>query len=96
MPRATPMKVLTDEQTFMDGADHLGPALAAVFDQDMANLPYVQDGMKASKNKRIELGNYQEIRIRHFHRTLDKYLAGHMGQGAPMKAKKAPARKKKG
>jgi phenylpropionate dioxygenase-like ring-hydroxylating dioxygenase large terminal subunit len=96
MPRAVPMKFLTEEQTFMDGADHLGPALAAVFDQDMVNLPYVQDGMKASKNKRIELGNYQEIRIRHFHRTLDKYLAGQMGQGAPMKAKKAPTRKKKG
>mgnify|MGYP001810208559 FL=1 len=100
MPRAVPMKFLTEEQTFMDGADHLGPALAAVFDQDMVNLPYVQEGLKASKNKRIELGNYQEIRIRHFHRTLDKYLAGQMGQGAPQtaspKAKKAPAKKKKG
>jgi phenylpropionate dioxygenase-like ring-hydroxylating dioxygenase large terminal subunit len=88
MPRATPMKMLTDEQTWMDGADHLGAALAAVFDQDMVNLPYVQEGLKASHNKRIELGNYQEIRIRHFHRTLDKYLSGEMGQGAPRKDKK--------
>jgi hypothetical protein len=46
-----------------------------VFDQDMENLPYVQEGMKASKNKQLHLGNYQEIRVRHLNRTLDKYLA---------------------
>jgi hypothetical protein len=41
----------------------------------MANLPYVQEGLKASKTGQVNLGDYQEIRIRHFHRTLDKYLA---------------------
>ncbi len=51
-------------------------ALGSVFDQDMANLPYVQEGLKSSANGRIELGNYQESRIRHFHATMDKYLAG--------------------
>ena len=40
----------------------------------MGNLPFVQDGLKASKNGQVQLGDYQEIRIRHFHRTLDKYL----------------------
>ncbi len=75
-PRAAPMRFLTDEEPWGAAGDLLSPALAAVFDQDMANLPYVQDGMKASKNKKIELGNYQESRIRHFHRTLDKYLEG--------------------
>jgi phenylpropionate dioxygenase-like ring-hydroxylating dioxygenase large terminal subunit len=50
-------------------------ALGGVFDQDMANLPYVQEGLKASKNGLIQLGDYQEIRVRHFHRTLGKYLA---------------------
>ncbi len=43
--------------------------------QDMENLPYVQDGLKASKSGWVELANYQEIRIRQFHQTLDKYLA---------------------
>jgi hypothetical protein len=28
-----------------------------------------------SKTGQVNLGDYQEIRIRHFHRTLDKYLA---------------------
>ena len=44
----------------------------------MGNLPYVQRGMKASKNKRIELGHYQDSRIRHFHTTMDKYLSGEL------------------
>ncbi|MDX2237197.1 MAG: aromatic ring-hydroxylating dioxygenase subunit alpha [Hyphomonadaceae bacterium] len=75
MPRSAQMRFLTDAEPWSAASDLLSPALAGVFDQDMANLPYVQDGMKASKNRKIELGNYQEIRIRHFHRTLDKYLA---------------------
>lgn len=73
-PKSPPMHVIEDGQPFSSAAHIIGAALAAVFDQDMANLPYVQEGMKASANKRIELGNYQEIRIRHFHQTLDKYL----------------------
>jgi hypothetical protein len=41
----------------------------------MSNLPYVQDGLKASKTGLVNLSAYQEIRIRQFHQTLDKYLA---------------------
>lgn len=48
--------------------------LGGVIDQDMGNLPHVQAGMKLSKTKLLQLGNYQEVRIRHFHQTLDKYL----------------------
>jgi len=48
--------------------------LGEVFDQDMGNLPFVHEGLKASKNNQIQLGNYQEMRIRQFHHTLDKYL----------------------
>jgi len=40
----------------------------------MQNRPFVQEGLKASKNGQINLGNYQEIRIRQFHQTIDKYL----------------------
>jgi hypothetical protein len=48
--------------------------LGSVFEQDMQNLPYVQQGLKASKTGQVNLGDYQEIRIRQFHQTLDKYL----------------------
>ena len=62
------------DEPFKDAAHILGPGLANVFDQDGANLPQVQKGLKASKKGAITLSNYQEVRIRHFHQTLDKYL----------------------
>lgn len=52
----------------------MDPYLANVYDQDTANLKAQQQGFKASKKKGETLGNYQEVRIRHFHRTLDRYL----------------------
>jgi nitrite reductase/ring-hydroxylating ferredoxin subunit len=71
-PPAPTINRLTDEQNFSD-APELG-ALGPVFDQDMRNLPYIMKGLKASKRGTIELAHYQESRIRHHHRTLDKYL----------------------
>ena len=71
--KAVTMHMLNDDQPWTAAAE-LG-TLGSIFDQDMANLPFVQDGLKASKTGEVNLGDYQEIRIRHFHRTLDKYLA---------------------
>jgi hypothetical protein len=39
----------------------------------------VQEGLHASKNGKVHLANYQEIRLRQFHRTMDKYVAGELG-----------------
>ena len=50
----------------------LGPA----YNQDMGNLPRVQRGLKASGNGKVRFLRYQEMRLRHFHRTLMKYLDG--------------------
>lgn len=75
-PRSGPMHLIPDDQPFASAGDLIGSALAGVFDQDMENLPYVQEGMKSSPNGVIELGHYQESRIRHFHRTLGKYIDG--------------------
>jgi hypothetical protein len=72
IPRGVPMKFLTAEQPWT-AAPELG-VLGSVFEQDMSNLPYVQDGLKVSKSGEVNLGDYQEIRIRQFHQTLDKYL----------------------
>lgn len=73
MPRSVPMTIIPDDQPWASEAA-LG-ALGGVFDQDMENLPQIQKGLKASKTGKVQLANYQEIRIRHFHQTLDKYLA---------------------
>ncbi|MES2260299.1 MAG: aromatic ring-hydroxylating dioxygenase subunit alpha [Pseudomonadota bacterium] len=70
MPAAVPMRTLEAGESW---ASALG-VLGSVIDQDMGNLPHVQAGMKLSKTKLLQLGNYQEVRIRHFHQTLDKYL----------------------
>lgn len=48
--------------------------LAHVLDQDTDNFKRQWAGMLASLKGSETLGNYQEARIRHFHKTLDGYL----------------------
>lgn len=76
-PRAVEMTFLGEDESWSSFTGW--GALGAIFDQDMANLPYIQEGLHASPNNRVELGNYQESRIRQFHQTLDKYLSGELG-----------------
>ncbi|MGL6043300.1 MAG: SRPBCC family protein, partial [Sandaracinobacteroides sp.] len=73
VPRASEMVYLGDDQPWSTVTEW--GRLGGVYDQDMANLPHVQEGLISSPNDRVELGRYQEARIRHFHATLDKYLA---------------------
>ena len=73
-PEDAPTLRLGIDEPFSEAAGVLGAGLANVFNQDGANLPQVQKGLKASKKGAVTLGNYQEVRIRHFNQTLDKYL----------------------
>lgn len=67
-----PEMVLVDpDASFQDVLGELG----FILEQDMRNLPEVQKGMHASKNRQLHLAEYQESRIRRFHETLDRYLA---------------------
>ena len=81
-PKAPAMHLIGPDEPFTSVAHLIGAGLAGVFDQDLDNLEAVQKGLKASANRRIELGHYQESRLRHFHRTLDKYLSGELPAGA--------------
>ena len=57
---------------------HLIPGIgsaADVTDQDTDNLKRIQRGIRASKKPGVTLSVYQESRIRHFHQTLDQYMA---------------------
>lgn len=76
-PRGVEMHYLTIDQPWTD-APELG-GLGPVFEQDMANLPFVQEGLQCSKNGKVQLGDYQEIRIRQFQQTLAKYIDGELG-----------------
>ena len=80
IPRGVPLHRLGPDELWT-AAPELG-ILGDVFEQDMANLPFVQEGLHCSKNGKVELANYQEIRIRQFHQTLDKYLSGALGRQA--------------
>ena len=72
-PAPVPVHRLRDDESWSDAPEL--PILGAVIDQDMGNLPEVQTGLQASRTGMVHLGRYQELRLRHFHRTLDKYLA---------------------
>ncbi len=50
-------------------------ALGRVFNQDTARFARIQRGLRASVKPSLSLSRYQESRIRHFHATLDGYLA---------------------
>ncbi|QXQ07096.1 aromatic ring-hydroxylating dioxygenase subunit alpha [Sphingosinicellaceae bacterium] len=64
---------VTVEQSYAD-APGMNPGLGAVYDQDTDNLAMQYRGFQASFKKGQTLGNYQEVRVRRFHATLDKYL----------------------
>ena len=72
-PRPAPVQWLSDDQPFTS-APELG-ALGGVFDQDMANLPYVQQGLKMmGKDIPVQFGLYTEMRLRRLHQTLKEHL----------------------
>ncbi len=49
--------------------------LARVFDQDDANLPFVQLGLESGSIDEVTFAEYQETKIRHFHMILEQWLA---------------------
>jgi phenylpropionate dioxygenase-like ring-hydroxylating dioxygenase large terminal subunit len=70
---AEPVSLKVEESyTTVPGID---PYVGHVFDQDTGNMQAAHEGALASAKSGGTLGNYQEVRIRHMHQTLDKYLA---------------------
>lgn len=49
--------------------------LARVFDQDDANLPFVQKGLQDGALTEVTFAEYQETKIRHFHMVLEQMLS---------------------
>ena len=65
---------MLDENAPWSDASELG-GLARVFEQDMENLPYVQEGLRASASGLVHFSRYTELRLRQQHRMLDRYIA---------------------
>jgi hypothetical protein len=83
-PRPKPAPVI--ELGFDDSVSSVAPAgmegLGAVFDQDFSNLPYVHEGLLATGTGEVNFGKYSEMRIRHLHHMIDRYIAEGIGMSA--------------
>ncbi len=64
---------LRAEQSYTE-VPGMDPYVGHVFDQDTGNMQAAQEGAMTALKPGATLGNYQEIRVRHFHQTLSKYL----------------------
>jgi hypothetical protein len=64
---------LTEGQSFTE-AEGMDPGFGVILDQDTENLLLQQQGIEGSVKPGITLGNYQEIRVRHFERAVDEYV----------------------
>ena len=65
--------IFLGEATSFSAAAGLDPSFAIIYDQDVANLRAQQEGLRTAR-KGQTLANYQEMRIRHFHLMLDRFL----------------------
>ncbi|MCW1382934.1 aromatic ring-hydroxylating dioxygenase subunit alpha [Novosphingobium sp. KCTC 2891] len=76
-PRPAPVFEIGLDESMVEYGPKAGlsPGLAAVFEQDMSNLPHVQTGMEASEIGVCHLGRYSELRIRKMHQMLDQTIA---------------------
>lgn len=69
---AEPVRLKVEESyTTVPGMD---PYVGHVFDQDTGNMQAAQEGAATAGKSGATLANYQEIRVRHFHQTLSRYL----------------------
>ena len=74
--RDTPEKLAAYTDAFHPGIIGLTgepDQLAPVYDEDTGNLALQTRGLKTSR-KGLSLGNYQEVRIRRVHQTLDAFM----------------------
>ena len=72
-PKPAPTIWLTEEEPWST-VEAMGSA-AMVVDQDTDNLKRIQRGLLTTRKPGVTLASYQESRIRHFHNTLDSYMA---------------------
>ncbi|MGE0776153.1 MAG: SRPBCC family protein [Sphingomonadaceae bacterium] len=75
-PRPEPAEPirLTEAQSYAEAG--LDPFLAEIYDQDTTNLRAQQEGFRTSRKPGQTLLNYQEVRLRQLHLTVDRYLSG--------------------
>ena len=73
-PAPAPRRVLGEDES-LGSVPELG-YLGQILDQDLATMPLVQRGLRASTKPGVTFSRYQESRLRHYHQTLEAYLDG--------------------
>jgi len=74
-PPPAPVVKLGIDDSYTTVPEFAATGLAFVLDQDTENFFRQRAGIKASPRGGQTLGNYQEVRIRRLHMTVDEYLA---------------------
>jgi hypothetical protein len=72
-PPSCETQVLGPDDAMVD-VEALG-GLALVLHQDAVQIPAVQRGMKQMQGNALAVSEYQELRIRHYHKLLEDYIA---------------------
>jgi len=72
-PKGLPIHWLGLDDDWVE-APELG-MLSKIFNQDVRNLPFVQQGLHATKLPAIQLASYNETKLRHFHELLEEWVA---------------------
>jgi phenylpropionate dioxygenase-like ring-hydroxylating dioxygenase large terminal subunit len=79
-PPAPVIEIGPDEGMLESGPGAgMSRGLSLVFEQDMKNLPLVQEGMKCSATGVVHFGRYTEMRIRLMHQMIDRTIAESVG-----------------
>jgi nitrite reductase/ring-hydroxylating ferredoxin subunit len=73
-PETAEVTRLRNDQSFSE-APGMDPGFGKILDQDTDNLFLQQEGIEASAKRGLTLGNYQEIRVRHFANAVTRYVA---------------------
>jgi phenylpropionate dioxygenase-like ring-hydroxylating dioxygenase large terminal subunit len=76
-PKDVPARRMGEDELFSE-APELGVELGTIFDQDLFNMPKIQKGMENVESGELVRANYHEVRIRHFHQTIDRYINGEL------------------
>lgn len=74
--RPAPAQVhwLTDDQDWTAGTE-IGGYLARILNQDLFNMPKIQEGLKTTTKAGVTFSHYQESKIRHFYTLYNPIMA---------------------
>lgn len=84
LPDGVPLPEVPTQIDYLDASDSFAEkatgfgSLAMVFDQDMINIPVIQEGIENAyylNKSKVRLADYQEQRIAYFHEVLDRWVA---------------------